>query len=146
MAQTSTTLISSKQHLADIGPGTVISFTQNGTEYKMLSGDTDSITFAAIKQFDLITITGSSLNNKTFTVKSDATAGEVVFEEATVNETSDGSTTMLVNMSGCVSDKPTSVLSIDLNSVSSKNSYGAVFILLLPSSLSFHIFDNLDRV
>ena len=105
MAHTSTTLISSKQHLADIGPGTVISFTQNGTEYKMLSGDTDSITFAAIKQFDLITITGSSLNNKTFTVKSDATAGEVVFEEATVNETSDGSTTMLVNMSGCVSDK-----------------------------------------
>ena len=105
MAQNSTTILASKSHRADI-TGTVISFTQTGTEYKISSSDTGSVTFSALNQFDLITITGTTNNNKTFTVKSVSTSGDfVIVEEAVTTETSDGSTTITVDTTGFVSDK-----------------------------------------
>ena len=105
MAQNSTTILASKSHRANI-TGTVISFTQTGTEYKISSSDTGSVTFSALKQFDLITITGTTNNNKTFTVKSVSTDGDfVIVEEAVTTETSDGSTTITVDTTGFVSDK-----------------------------------------
>jgi len=105
MAQTSTTLIASKSHRADIS-GTVISFTQTGTEYKISSSDTGSVTFSALKQFDLITITGTTNNNKTFTVKSVSTDGDfVMVEEFVQTEEADISSTVTVDTTGFVSDK-----------------------------------------
>ena len=105
MAQRSITILASKSHRADI-TGTVISFTQTGTEYKISSSDTGSVTFSALKQFDLITITGTTNNNKTFTVKSVSTDGDfVIVEEAITTETSDGSSTVTVDTTGFVSDK-----------------------------------------
>ena len=105
MAQNSTTILASKSHRANI-TGTVISFTQTGTEYKISSSDTGSVTFSALNQFDLISITGTTNNNKTFTVKSVSTDGDfVIVEEAVTTETSDGSTTITVDTTGFVSDK-----------------------------------------
>ncbi len=105
MAQRSTTILASKSHRADIS-GTVISFTQNGTVYKIISSDTGSVTFSALKQFDLITITGTTNNNKTFTVKSVSTDGDfVIVEEFVQTEASDISTTVTVDTTGFVSDK-----------------------------------------
>jgi len=105
MAQNSTTILASKSHRADI-TGTVISFTQTGTEYKIISSDTGSVTFSALKQFDLITITGTTNNNKTFTVKSVSTDGDfVIVEEFVQTEAEDISTTLTVDTTGFVSDK-----------------------------------------
>ena len=105
MAQSSTTILASKSHRADI-TGTVISFTQTGTEYKISSSDTGSVTFSALKQFDLITITGTTNNNKTFTVKSVSTDGDfVIVEEFVQTEAADISSTVTVDTTGFVSDK-----------------------------------------
>ena len=105
MAQSSTTILASKSHRADIS-GTVISFTQTGTEYKISSSDTGSVTFSALKQFDLITITGTTNNNKTFTVKSVSTDGDfVIVEEFVQTEAADISSTVTVDTTGFVSDK-----------------------------------------
>jgi len=105
MAQNSTTILASKSHRADI-TGSVISFTQTGTEYKISSSDTGLVTFSALKQFDLITVTNTTNNNKTFTVKSVSTGGDfVIVEEAVTTETSDGSTTIRIDTTGFVSDK-----------------------------------------
>jgi len=105
MAQRSTTILASKSHRADI-TGTVISFTQTGTEYKISSSDTGSVTFSALKQFDLITITGTTNNNKTFTVKSVSTDGDfVIVEEFVQTEAADISSTVTVDTTGFVSDK-----------------------------------------
>ena len=65
MAQTSTTLLASKSHIANVS-GTDISFTATGTEYKITSTSTSLNGFAVR---DLITVTGTTNNNKTFTVK-----------------------------------------------------------------------------
>ena len=105
MAQNSTTILASKSHRADI-TGSVISFTQTGTEYKISSSDTGLVTFSALKQFDLITVTNTTNNNKTFTVKSVSTGGDfVIVEEAVTTETSDGSTTIRIDTTGFASDK-----------------------------------------
>ena len=64
MAQTSTTLLASKSHIANVS-GTDISFTATGTEYKITS-TTTSLAGFAVK--DLITVTGTTNNNKTFTI------------------------------------------------------------------------------
>ena len=105
MAQNSTTILAAKSHRADI-TGTVISFLQTGTEYKISSSDTTSVTFNALNQFDLITVSGTTSNNKTFTVKSRSTDGDfIIVEEAITTETSDGSTTITIDTTGFVSDK-----------------------------------------
>ena len=105
MAQNSTTIIAAKSHKANI-TGSVISFTQTGTEYKISSSNTGSVNLSALQQFDLITISGTTNNNKTFTIKSVSTSGDfVIVEEAVTTEASDGSTTITIDNTGFVSDK-----------------------------------------
>ena len=102
MAQTSTTLIASKSHLANV-TGTDISFTATGTEYKISATSTS---LGNLAQDDLITVTGTTNNNSTFTVKSEASDGlSLIVEEIVTTETSDGSTTTTLDHTGFVSDK-----------------------------------------
>jgi len=101
MAQTSTTLLASKSHISDVS-GTDISFTATGSEYKITSTTTSLASFA-VK--DLITVTGTTNNNKTFTVKTETSANELIVEEIVTTETSDGSTTVTLDHTGFVSDK-----------------------------------------
>jgi len=101
MAQTSTTLIASKSHIANV-TGTDISFTAIGTEYKITSTTTALNGFAVR---DLITVTGTTNNNSTFTVKTVSSANQLIVEEIVTTETSDGSTTATLDHTGFVSDK-----------------------------------------
>ena len=101
MAQTSTTLLASKSHIADV-TGTDISFTATGTEYKISSTSTTLSGFAIR---DLITVTGTTNNNSTFTVKTVSSSTELIVEEIVTTETSDGSTTATLDHTGFVSDK-----------------------------------------
>ena len=101
MAQRSTTLLASKSHIADV-TGTDISFTATGTEYKITSTSTTLSGFAVR---DLITVSGTTNNNSTFTVKTVTSANELVVEEIVVTETSDGSTNTTLDHTGFVSDK-----------------------------------------
>ena len=101
MAQTSTTLLASKSHIADV-TGTDISFTATGSEYKITSTSTTLNGFAIR---DLITVTGTTSNNSTFTVKTVSSANELIVEEIVTTETSDGSTTTTLDHTGFVSDK-----------------------------------------
>ena len=101
MAQTSTTLLASKSHIADV-TGTDISFTATGSEYKITSTTTSLAGFAVR---DLITVTGTTSNNSTFTVKTETSANELIVEEVVTTETSDGSSTVTLDHTGFVSDK-----------------------------------------
>ena len=102
MAQTSTTLLSNKTHKADI-TGTDISFTATGTEYKISATSTS---LGNLAQYDLITVTGTSNNNSTFTVKSVADDDlSVIVEEIVTTETPDGSSTVTIDNTGFVSVK-----------------------------------------
>jgi hypothetical protein len=101
MAQTSTTLLASKSHIANV-TGTDISFTATGSEYKITSTSTALNGFAVR---DLITVTGTTSNNSTFTVKTVSSANELIVEEIVTTETSDGSTTTTLDHTGFVSDK-----------------------------------------
>jgi hypothetical protein len=101
MAQTSTTLLASKSHIANV-TGTDISFTATGSEYKITSTST-ALNGFAIR--DLITVTGTTSNNSTFTVKTVTSANELIVEEIVTTETSDGSSTVTLDHAGFVSDK-----------------------------------------
>ena len=101
MAQKSTTLLASKSHIADV-TGTDISFTATGTEYKISSTSTALNGFAVR---DLITVSGTTSNNSTFTVKTVSSSTELIVEEIVTTETSDGSTTTTLDHTGFVSDK-----------------------------------------
>jgi hypothetical protein len=101
MAQTSTTLLASKSHIANV-TGTDISFTATGSEYKITSTTTSLAGFAVR---DLITVTGTTSNNSTFTVKTVSSANELIVEEIVTTETSDGSSTVTLDHTGFVSDK-----------------------------------------
>jgi len=101
MAQTSTTLLASKSHIANV-TGTDISFTATGSEYKITSTSTALNGFAVR---DLITVTGTTNNNSTFTVKTVSSANELIVEEIVTTETSDGSSTVTLDHTGFVSDK-----------------------------------------
>jgi len=102
MAQTSTTILGQKTHKADITVTEGASFT-TGSENKIT---TTSTSLSNLAQFDLITVSGSTNNNKTFTVKSVASDGlSIVVEETVTAETSDGSTDTSIDHVGFVSDK-----------------------------------------
>ena len=101
MAQTSTTLLASKSHIANV-TGTDISFTATGTEYKITSTSTSLAGFAVR---DLITVTGTTSNNKALTVKTASSANQLIVEEIVTTETSDGSSTTTLDHTGFVSDK-----------------------------------------
>src|SRR6056300_1154673 len=105
MAQTSTSILSDKNHKADKS-GTVISFTKTGTEYKISSSDTATVSFGTYSQFDLITVTGASnsTNNSTFTVKSVSASNDFIIVEEEVANESAGSSITLDNI-GFVSAK-----------------------------------------
>jgi len=103
MAQTSITMMGEKSHKADITVTEGASFTVTGTEYKIT---TTTTSLSNLAQFDLITVSGTTNNNKTFTVKSVADDGlSIVVEEVVTAETSDGSTDTTIDHVGFVSDK-----------------------------------------
>ena len=101
MAQTSTTLSGQKSHQNDLS-ATDISFVATGNEYKIKTTSTDLGRFSVR---DLITVSNSSLNNSTFTVKTVSSANELIVEEIVTTETSDGSTDTVLTYSGFVTDK-----------------------------------------
>ena len=101
MAQTSTTLSGSKSHISDV-TGSDISFTATSGVYKITSTSTSLDNFAVR---DLITVSGTTNNNKTFTVKTVTDANELIVEELTVGENSDGSTVTTLDHTGFVTDK-----------------------------------------
>ena len=101
MAQTSTTLSGAKSHISDV-TGTDISFNATGTVFKITSTSTDLSVFSVR---DLITVTGTTSNNKTFTVKTVTSSTELVVEEIVTTETADGSTTTTLDHTGFVTDK-----------------------------------------
>ena len=104
MAQTSTTLLASKSHIADV-TGTDISFTATGTEYIQITSTSTTLSGFAVR--DLITVTGTTNNNSTFTVKTVTSANELIVEEIVTTETSDGSTTTTLDHTRfCFRQKP----------------------------------------
>jgi hypothetical protein len=103
MAQTSTSILSDKNHKAD-KTGTVISFTKTGTEYKISSSNTSTVNLGSYSQYDLITVTGSSSNNSTFTVKSVSSNNDYIIVEEEVTTESSGSSITL-DHTGFVSAK-----------------------------------------
>lgn len=102
MAQTSTTILSNKSHKADV-TGTDISIVRVSGVSKITSTSTALNNFAVR---DLITVSGTTNNNTTFTVKEVTDANNLVVEEiVSTNDESDGSTTTTLNHTGFVSDK-----------------------------------------
>jgi len=97
MAQSSTTIRSAASHKPTI-TGTVISFTQTGTEYKISSSNIISTPLSNLAQYDLITVSGSTNNNNTFTVKSVATNGSYIIVEETVTTESAGASVSLAHV------------------------------------------------
>ena len=101
MAQTSTTLSGEKTHKADVS-GSDISFNATGSTYKITSTST---TLNNFEVRDLITVSGTVNNNKTFTVKEVTDANNLVVEEIVTTETADGSSTTTLDHTGFVTDK-----------------------------------------
>ena len=103
MAQTSTSILSSKSHKADITVTEGASFTVSSDVYSIT---TTSTSLSNLEQFDVISVTGTTNNNKSFTVKSVADDGlSIVVYETVTAETSDGSTDTVIDHVGFVSDK-----------------------------------------
>ena len=101
MAQNSTTVIASKSHISDIASAIDVSFTQTGVEYKI---STTTTSLSSLKKFDIITVSGSTSNNSTFTIKSVASNGlSIIVEEAITTEASGDDVT--IDHVGFVSDK-----------------------------------------
>ena len=101
MAQTSTTLSGAKSHIEDV-TGTDISFNATGSTYKITSTSTSLNNFAVR---DLITVSGTTNNNNTLTVKEVTDENTLVVEEIVTTETADGSTTVTLDHTGFVTDK-----------------------------------------
>ena len=101
MPQTSTTLSGAKSHISDV-TGTDISFNATGTVFKITSTTTDLSVFFVR---DLISVTGTTNNNKTLTVKTVTSSTELIVEEIVTTETADGSTTTTLDHTGFVTDK-----------------------------------------
>ena len=103
MAQTSTSILSGKEHKADITVTEGASFTVSSDVYSIT---TTSTSLSNLEQFDVISVTGTTNNNKSFTVKSVADDGlSIVVYETVTAETSDGSTDTVIDHVGFVSDK-----------------------------------------
>lgn len=101
MAQTSTTLLSAKSHIANV-TGTDISFEAISGVYKIKSTSTS---LSGFNVRDVIAVTGTTNNNKSFTVKTEVSANELVVEEIAVTENADNSTVTTLDHVGFVSDK-----------------------------------------
>ncbi len=104
MAQTSTTLSGAKSHVENI-TGTDISFTSSGGTNTISSTSTVLTGSGKLALRDLVTVSGTTNNNSTFTVKSIVSETEFTVEEIVTTESSDGSTTTTLDHSGFVTDK-----------------------------------------
>ena len=104
MAQTSTTLISSKAHVTTI-TGTDISFTATSGVYTISSTSTVLTGSGKFAVGDLITVTGTTSNNSTFTVSTVVSTTEITVSEVVTSENADGSSTVTLDHVGFVSDK-----------------------------------------
>lgn len=104
MAQTSTTLSGAKSHVENI-TGTDISFTASGGTNTISSTSTILTGSGKLALRDLVTVSGTTNNNSTFTVKSIVSETEFTVEEIVTTESSDGSTTTTLDHSGFVTDK-----------------------------------------
>ena len=104
MAQTSTTLISSKSHLTSI-TGSDISFTATSGIYTIKATSTTLTGSGKLAVGDLITVTGTTNNNSTFTVSTVVSTLEITVAEVVTSENADGSTTVTLDHVGFVSDK-----------------------------------------
>jgi len=102
MAQTSTTLSGEVTHKADI-TGTDISISTSGS----ISSTSTALTGAGkLAVRDLVTVSGTGNNNKTFTVKAVVSTTEFTVEETiSANDNADGSTTFTLDYTGFVTDK-----------------------------------------
>ena len=101
MAQKSTTILASKGHKNDIGAATDIGFLATGSEYKIYATATS---LGNLAKFDVITVSGSTSNNSTFTVKSVASNNlSIIVEEIIATEAVGDSVT--IDHVGFVSDK-----------------------------------------
>jgi len=104
MAQTSTTLSGAKSHIENI-TGTDISFTSSGGTFTISSTSTELTGSGKLAVRDIITVTGTTNNNSTFTVKSVVSTTEFTVEEVVTTETADGSTSTTLDHTGFVTDK-----------------------------------------
>jgi hypothetical protein len=103
MSQTSTTISGQKTHKVNITVTEGASFLSSAGTYKI---STSSTSLANLAVRDLITITGSTSNNGTYTVKSVAADGLSIFvEEQVTTESADGSTDTVIDYVGFVTDK-----------------------------------------
>jgi hypothetical protein len=101
MAQSSQTISGQKTFKSAITVSEGCSFR---TSDNRISAASTSLANLSVR--DLITITGTTYNNSTFTVKSvDANGTYITVEEAVTAETSDGSTDTVLTYSGFVTDK-----------------------------------------
>ena len=102
MAQTSTTLSGEVSHKSDIS-GSDISISTSGS----ISSTSTVLTGAGkLAVRDLVTITGTGNNNKTFTVKAVVSTTEFTVEETiSTNDNADGSTSFTLDHTGFVTDK-----------------------------------------
>ena len=103
MAQTSLTISGQKTFKSAITVTEGCTFTSTSGTNKIAAASTS---LAALSVRDLITITGTTSNNATFTVKSvDSNGTFITVEETVTAETSDGSTDTVLTYSGFVTDK-----------------------------------------
>ena len=79
MAQTSTTLSGAKSHVVDIS-GADISFTSTSGVYTIKSDGTVLTGAGKLAALDLVTVTNSTNNNSTFTVKAVVSTTEFTVE------------------------------------------------------------------
>ena len=102
MAQTSTTLSGEVSHKANI-TGTDISISTSGS----ISSTSTVLTGSGkLAVRDLVTVSGTGNNNKTFTVKAVVSTTEFTVEETiSANDNADGSTTFTLDHTGFVTDK-----------------------------------------
>jgi hypothetical protein len=103
MAQTSTTLSGQKSHMPTNITGTDISISTSGS----ISSTSTVLTGSGkLAVRDLVTITGTTNNNSTFTVKEVVSTTEFKVEETiALGDNADGSTTFTLDMTGFVTDK-----------------------------------------
>jgi hypothetical protein len=103
MAQSSTQISGQKTFKSAITVTEGCTFTSTSGTNKIAAASTS---LAALSVRDLITITGTTNNNATFTVKSvDSNGTFITVEETVTAETSDGSTDTVLTYSGFVTDK-----------------------------------------
>ena len=103
MAQTSTTLSGEKSHMPTDITGTDISISTSGTISSTGTALTGSGRLAVR---DIVTITGTTNNNSTFTVKEVISETEFTVEETiTTGDDADGSSTFTLDMTGFVTVK-----------------------------------------